>query len=191
MNTCAANTTSFSMARARIFGFFFNAGEPVPGSNYNDVMAGIQLYRMANSTDAAGVMRVSAFIAKCTDDSCIGSTTLASQELGTATINTPVDLQLSWDPANNRFAFQRATDALVYLNYTVADSAAASFPVKRLEIANSVAQCTATRQYVSAGVDFDAVQTDIQPAAGATTRSTAPALEQPSAVVDALIGQVN
>jgi len=190
MTTCAANTTSTNTARARIFGFFFNAGEPIPGSNYNDVMAGIQLHRNANSTDAAGVMRVYAFIAKCTDDSCIGSTTLASQDLGTATLNTPIDLQLSWDAANNRFAFQRASDALVYLNYTVADSAAASFPVKRLEISNQIAQCTATRQYVSAGVDFDNIKTDVQPASAVASSAVRAAVE-PVATFDPLIGRVD
>ena len=42
---CAANPTS-TAARARMFGFFFNSGQPVPGSFMNDVFAGAQVYRL-------------------------------------------------------------------------------------------------------------------------------------------------
>jgi hypothetical protein len=77
-SACAANSTP-SLARGRLFGFFFNAGDPNPGTNYNDVFAGIQVYRASNSTDGTGVLRVSSFIGQCTDDSCIGSTILKVQ----------------------------------------------------------------------------------------------------------------
>lgn len=158
-SACAANTTP-SMMRARLFGFFFNAGSPIAGSNYNDVFAGIQLYRASNSTDGANVMRVSAFIGQCTDDSCIGSTILATQDMGTTTVGTPVPLQVAWEPANNRFVFQRDAQTPVNLAYTVSDLAPASFPVKRLEIANQIAHCTATRTAATGMADFDNVQTN-------------------------------
>lgn len=189
MTNCPANTST-SAARARLFGFFFNAGEPIPGSNYNDVMAGIQLYRLRSSTDASDVLRVSAFVARCADDSCIASTTLASQELGTATMNTPIALQVGWEPASNRFAFQRASDTVVYLNYGVPDSQPASFPTKRLEVSNQVAQCTTTRGAVTAQADFDNVMTNIQPSAARLTAPAAAATAT-TAEVDPLVGQVN
>lgn len=185
---CAANTTP-SGARARIFGFFFNAGSPVPGSNYNDVYAGIQLHRMSNSTDGAGVLRVFAFVGICTDDSCIASTTLASQDLGTTTLNTPVELQVSWDAANNRFAFQRDAQAAVNLAYTVADTEAASFPVKRLEVSNQVAHCTASRPAVTTWADFDNVKTAAAALAAASMRPAVGAgRAEPS---DSVVGHVN
>lgn len=158
-SACAANTTP-SIMRARLFGFFFNAGSPQPGSNYNDVYAGIQLYRASNSTDGANVLRVSAFVGQCTDDSCIASTTLVSQDMGTTTVGTPVPLQMAWEPENNRFVFQRDGLTPINLAYTVSDTAPASFPVKRLEISNQIAHCTATRTSATGEADFDNVQTN-------------------------------
>lgn len=187
VTSCAGNTTP-SAARARLFGFFFNAGVPQPGSNYNDVFAGIQLSRASNSTDAAGLMRVTAFVGKCTDDSCIASTSLGSQDLGTVAINTPLDLQVGWDAASNRFSYQRGTDALVFLPYTVSDSQPASFPVKRLEISNQVAQCTATRQSVFGSADFDNVKTNVSPA---LRMPPLPRELEPDAVFDEVIGRIH
>jgi hypothetical protein len=184
---CAANTTP-TLARARIFGFFFNAGTPIPGSNYNDVFAGIQLYRASNSTDGAGILRASAFVGICTDDSCIGSTVLASQELGTTPINTATELQVTWDAANNRFTFQRDAQALVNLAYTVADTQPASFPVKRLEISNQVAHCTASRPAANGGADFDNVKT--QTVAAKASQVLRDDLES-SARFDPVVGRAN
>jgi hypothetical protein len=158
-STCAANTTP-SIMRARLFGFFFNAGSPQPGSNYNDVFAGIQLYRASNSTDGANVMRVSAFVGQCTDDSCIASTILVSQDMGTTTVGTAVPLQMVWEPANNRFVFQRDAQTPINLAYTVSDTQPASFPVKRLEVSNQIAHCTAVRTASNGVADFDNVQTN-------------------------------
>jgi len=186
---CAANTTP-TLTRARIFGFFFNAGTPVPGSNYNDVFAGIQLYRASNSTDGAGVLRVSAFVGICTDDSCIGSTLLASQDMGTSSVNTATDLQVTWDATNNRFTFQRDAQAVVNLAYTVADSQPASFPVKRLEISNQIAHCTASRPTGNGGADFDNVKTE-SPAALAVTPMTLRRDREAAATFDPIVGRAN
>lgn len=160
---CAANSTPSSV-RGRLFGFFFNAGEPTAGSNYNDVYAGLQLSRASNSVDGAGVLRVVAFVGICTDDSCIGSTTLNSMDMGTTDVGTPIVLRVSWDATNNRFIFQRDTQALVYLDYTVADTEPASYPVKRLEVSDQIAHCTASRPTVNGIFDFDHVQTNALPA---------------------------
>lgn len=189
---CAGNTTDFSVARGRIFGFFFNAGTPISGSNYNDVFAGIQLYRASNSTDAAGVLRVSAFVGICTDDSCIGSTILASTAMGTTTLNTPVELQVSWDAANNRFNFQRNSETVVPLNYTVADTQPASFPVKRLEISNQVAHCTATRAATTGAVDFDNVKIATTAAQALKQFTAVPSADlESSAKFDLIAGRAN
>jgi hypothetical protein len=186
---CAANPSP-SVMRARLFGFFFNAGQPIPGSNYNDVFAGIQIYRASNSTDAAGVLRVSSFVGVCTDDACIASTLLASADMGTTTVGTPITLQMSWDPANNRFNFQRDSQTAVPLSYTVADAQPASFPVKRLEVHDQIAHCTATRTFTNGIVDFDNVQTNslaglaIQPLKETASSTAAPA-------VDPIVGRVD
>jgi hypothetical protein len=157
--TCAANTTP-TVTRGRLFGFFFNAGQPIPGSNYNDVFAGIQAYRASNSTDAAGVLRVSAFVGQCSDDACISSVVLGSTDMGTTNLGTAIALQVTWDPANNRFTFQRDSQTSVNIAYTVSDAEPASFPVKRLEVNNQIAHCTAARPAANGIFDFDNVQTN-------------------------------
>jgi hypothetical protein len=187
---CAANTTP-SVARARIFGFFFNAGVAVPGSNYNDVYAGIQVSRGSGSTDAAGIFRVTGFIGKCTDDACISSTTVAYQDLGTATLGTATEVGVTWDRAAHRFAYQRATDAVVYLPYTLPDVEAASFPVKRMEISNQVAQCTSTRPVASAAADFDNVKTNVSPAQALYDGKQRLQSAEPEPEFDAAVGRVN
>ncbi|HEV8690492.1 MAG TPA: hypothetical protein VGQ91_09375 [Ideonella sp.] len=187
--TCAGNTTTPTVARGRVFGFFFNAGTPIPGSNYNDVFAGVQLYRASNSTDGAGVLRASAFVGICTDDSCIASAVLASQELGTTTLNTATELQVTWDAANNRFTFQKDDDTAVNLAYTVADGHPASFPVKRLEVSNQIAHCTASRPSGFAAVDFDNVK--IARAATEALRAQATPDRESAASFDRIVGRAN
>jgi hypothetical protein len=157
--SCAANTTP-TVTRGRLFGFFFNAGQPIPGSNYNDVFAGIQAYRASNSTDAAGVLRVSAFVGQCSDDACISSVILGSSDMGMTNVGTAIALQVTWDAVNNRFTFQRDSQTSVNIAYTVSDAQPASFPVKRLEVNNQIAHCTAVRPAANGIFDFDNVQTN-------------------------------
>lgn len=188
---CAGNTTP-SIGRARLFGFFFNAGTPIPGSNYNDIYAGIQIYRASNSTDASGVLRLSGFIGQCTDDNCIGSNILASTDMGavTTSLNTANALQVTWDSANNRFLFQRNSETAIPLTYTVADTNPASFPVKRLEISNQVAHCSASRPAVSMTADFDSVQTNSL--TGLAVKPLLPAFQQGAfPQTDPLVGRVD
>lgn len=187
--TCSGNTAA-TLTRGRMFGFFFNAGMPIPGSNYNDVFAGIQAYRASNSTDGSGVLRVSAFVGQCTDDSCIGSTTLASQDLGTVNVNTPVILELLWDPANNRFTFKRDAQAAVNLAYTVADAQPAAFPVKRLEVSNTVPHCTSSRPNAFGSVNFDNVSLAVNPAL-ASAQQASTVMAEPEPAADAIVGHVH
>ncbi len=188
-SACAANTTP-SIMRARLFGFFFNAGQPIPGSNYNDIFAGIQIYRASNSTDGAGVLRVSSFVGQCTDDACIASTILASADMGATTVGTPIALQMSWDPANNRFNFQRDSETVVPLAYTVADTQPAAFPVKRLEVSDQIAHCSATRTFTNGIVDFDNVQTNSL--AGLTVQALKPvSMSTAAPAVDPIVGRVD
>lgn len=111
LNNCAANTSASSGVRARLFGFFINAGTPIIGSFMNDVFAGIQIGRTSTTTDGASLFRVTAFIGMCTDDSCIGSRTVASNDvLLKVGLNTPVDMSVAWDGANNAFLAASAAD---------------------------------------------------------------------------------
>jgi len=187
---CAGNTTP-TVTRGRLFGFFFNAGQPIPGSSYNDVFAGIQVYRASNSTDDTGVLRVSSFVGQCTDDSCIGSTILNSADMGTTNIGTAIALQLTWDPANNRFTFQRDSQTAVNLAYTVSDAELASFPVKRLEVNNQIAHCTAARPAANGIFDFDSVQTNALTGQAIVPLSATAARSAVAPHVDDVVGRVD
>ena len=188
---CGANTAP-SLARARLFGFFFNAGYPVnPGSEYNDVYAQAQVYRASNSTDAAGVMQVSANIGICTDNDCIGSTTLATVSLGTVALNTPVQLQVSWDKAHKQFTFQRDSNTAVSLPYTVSDLQPPQYNAKRIEVANIVAQCTATRVSSYSGADFDNIMTNALPTVLTNTVSAPAVRSRPTELSDPINGGAN
>ena len=187
--TCAGNTTSASNARARIFGFFFNAGTPTPGSEYNDVYASVQVSRLSNSTDPAGTFQVSGVIGVCTDDSCIGSNTVSTTPLGTVTLNTPTTLEVHWDPANNRFIFQKDSAAAVNVAYTLSDANPPEYAAKRIEVANVIANCTATRASAYSGADFDNVMTNALPAV--VLPMTSAAHPELAPLVDAASGGAN
>ena len=157
--TCPANPTP-GANRARLFGFFFNAGTPQPFNNYNDVYAGIQLQRLSNSSDAAGVLHVIGFVGICTDDSCINTTTLSTLDLGLAAVGTPVALQVGWNKASHLFSFQKDLEAAQTIPYTYDDAQAPAFPGKRIEVYNVAPHCTASRVPVNTTADFDGVMTN-------------------------------
>lgn len=90
--------------RARLFGFFFNAGESIAGNSVDDVFAAAQIHRTSNSADAAGVFKVLAYAGICLDESCLSSS-LGSVD--TVSLNTPITLEMRWDPDNSRFTFKR------------------------------------------------------------------------------------
>lgn len=194
MGACAANTTDFSQGRARLLGFFFNAGTPVPGSSYNDIGAQITIGRASNTTDATGVLRVNASLFRCTDDACISTVSLGFRDLGTASFNTPVELEVGWEPDSNRFRFQRDAQAVQYLTYTVSDSGASQIGSKFVGVQSQVMNCT-TRigTYVSA--DIDNVKTNALPvvslARRAESRRAPTSRWDPITPDEALIGGVN
>jgi len=189
---CAGNTSP-SLARARVFGFFFNAGYPQPGSEYNDVYAQVQVFRASNSVDAAGVMQISANIGICTDDSCIGSTTLSSISLGTTAVNTPVEVQVSWDKAHKQFTFQRNLDTAVSIPYTYSDLQPPQYNAKRIEVANNLAQCTGSRVFSYSGADFTNIMTNALPSVVTNTISASPATlsARPIQLSDPIQGGIN
>lgn len=158
LSTCAGNTSP-GVVRARLFGFFFNAGTPVPRSNYNDVFATIGVSRASNSADGDGIFRVSASVGICTDDSCIATTSLGSQDLGTVALNAATTVSVSWNPASHLFSFQRDAGSAVSIAYTVTDTHSPQNDLKRLEVSNLIPNCTTSRLSVYGGADFDSVFT--------------------------------
>lgn len=172
LNNCAANTSVSSGIRARLFGFFFNAGTPVVGSFMNDVFAGIQVGRTSTTTDDANLFRVTAFIGMCSDDNCVGSKSVASKDiLLNVGLNTPIDMSVAWDRDNNAFLFS-ANGTTDTLTYTLNDTNLAVNPNKRMEVSNNMQTCT-SRILTAAVADFDNVYTSA-PSAAAAVQSVGP-----------------
>ena len=156
---CAGNAMA-GASRARLIGTFFNIGDVKPGNEYNDVIASIQIYRLSNSADAAGVLKVLGSVSICADSECIGSNPVGSVDLGAATINTPTDLHVTWDKANKQFIFQKGTEPTQNVVYTYAESHVPAYAAKRLEAIADISNCTATRTVTTTWVDFDNVYTN-------------------------------
>jgi hypothetical protein len=143
---CAANPTITS-ARAELLGFFFNAGPRVAGSAINDISAAITIRRFANSTDPANVLRVAAFVIKCTNADCSTSEILFSNaSIGTVLLGSPATLRMDWQPSANRFLFRLNSGPFIPGPYFVADSLTPgnTFFKRRVGVRNLVANCTTT-----------------------------------------------
>lgn len=152
---CAGNTLAGG-ARAGIQGAFFNADIPEPGVSSDDVRAGIAVF---SSAGELGVFRVRSFVYRCDDTSCLITTSLDSDDLGTVSVNTDVTLQLQWDPVNNRFLFQRNNLPPVISTYTDQDTEKPGFGFKTLEVVGFPENCTTNpRPQAFMDATFDNVQ---------------------------------
>jgi len=120
---------------------FFNTATPTPGSMENDVVAGISMFRAAESTDPPDVLRVQSVVLHCKSWVC--DTTLHHKDLGPVKRGEMARLRIQGDRDNHRFIFQRDDAPEVVAPYTMSDTAQPSATVKRLVIANEVANCTA------------------------------------------------
>jgi hypothetical protein len=121
-------------------GHFFDTATPTPGSMENDVVAGISMFRAADSTDPPDVLRVQSVVLHCKSRAC--DTTLHHKDLGPVKREEMARLRIQWDRDNHRFICQRDDAPEVIAPYTVSDTAQPSAAVKRLVIANEVANCT-------------------------------------------------
>lgn len=154
---CGANLGTNSLARARLFGYFFNAGVQNPGSLNNDVYAMVQIARLGNTADLPGTFRVSGFVGICTDETCVSSVSLGGQEFLTGvTLNSPLEVSVTWDKAGHQFKFT-AGGASLNVPYTVKEKSPAGVPAKRMEVNNVMPNCIAGRIAVAATADFDDV----------------------------------
>jgi hypothetical protein len=137
---CTANPATTS-SRIGLQGSFFNTDTPMPGLFANDVRAGIGVFA---SPSEPGVLRVQSFVYECHDTSCSSFTIIGGNDLGTVSVNTDVMLQMQWDPPNNRFLFQRDSQAAVSVSYgSLADTAKPGVGFKTLEVVHFPENCVA------------------------------------------------
>ncbi len=152
---CVANTAAGG-ARAGLQGSFFNTDTAQPGASSDDMRAGIAVF---SSVTEPGILHVRSFVYQCHDTACLITTTLDSDDLGTVSVNTDVTLQLQWDPANNKFLFQRDALAPISSIYTGPDSEKPGFGFKTLEIVGFPENCIANpRPQTFMDATFDNVQ---------------------------------
>jgi hypothetical protein len=159
------DTNAFAtFPRARIGGGFFNAGAvaPTPGNQTNDVFAFVGAGRPIDSTNSSNVLSLEGRVFLCNDSTCSTNTVIGSADLGTAKVNQKTKLRITWDPANNRFLFQKGKGAEVFVEYSQADDFApgtSNGGNKRLEIYHQIANCTsAPRPVAYMEVFFDDIK---------------------------------
>jgi hypothetical protein len=142
---CPSNPAP-TLAIVDTFGYFFNAGTPIPGSHVDDVFATVGVQRVSNSTDPPGVLRVIGIVVHCHNVDCSNSTFLGltGTSLGTVTTGQWVKLLMQWDQANHQFIFQRGALPPVMVPYLVSDTAELGIQSKDLEVVQIVANCTGT-----------------------------------------------
>lgn len=138
---CGDNDTT-SRVRARIVGSFFNTANQTSDGAENDVRAQVRLQRKAESTDVKNVLIVGVDVYRCTDSNCQGDEILGTVDLGTTKVGKRVTLRLEWDQSAKRFIVQRDNEAEVSLYYTAPDTQPPSVKIKRLEAAQTLANCT-------------------------------------------------
>ena len=130
-------------ARARIIGSFFNVGTPTPGSQVNDVIAQVRVFRASNSADAPGLLRVQGILSLCTTADCAAATTVGNVvELGTVAVGTPVTLELQWDQGGKAFTFSRDGGASIgTVGYAFPDTTPPSSLFRQLSTRVNVPNC--------------------------------------------------
>ena len=164
LGNCAAGGNPASAAVEVSGGFFSaNSGAAAGASRFMDVRASMYLYHVASDATSAG--QIYAYVLRCLDDECRSQEVIAATTLGTATLNTPVTLEMRWDKANQRFVFQRDAQAAVNLSYAgqATDLAPAHDMTKRVQVWGQPPNCTSGRVSVYTGVDIDDVYTNTLP----------------------------
>ena len=82
-NGCPSNP-AVGDARARIMGSFFNTVATTGGTQLDDAIAQVRLYRASNSADPAGLLRVQGILSICTTADCNATTIVGNiVDLGT------------------------------------------------------------------------------------------------------------
>jgi hypothetical protein len=162
---CATNETP-SVARARLFGYFFNVGSAVPTSHIDDVFATVQLYRSSTSPYPPGTLRVAGIVGRCTDASCNRFETLGTASMGTVEVDTPLRLSMYWR-GYPYYAFsmtRRLPDQQQADDYTVTipfgERHESISPDRRLEVSSQIAHCSPQRAMADGVADFDEVYVD-------------------------------
>lgn len=155
---CTANSTP-TEGRARLIGSFFNQGVSTPGSQVNDVLAQVRVYRRTNASTPAGTLTVEGLALVCTNSDCSTSTLLGGvQDLGTTMVGSSIKVTMAWDQANKQFQFARDGGSPLIVAYALADTTPPSVPLKSLQTRTQMANCfSGPRTEATVEASFDNV----------------------------------
>ncbi len=144
---CPANVTP-SITRAAIDLNRINdlaPGTPLPpGDITGDHIARVEVRRLSDSTDPAGVLTVRALLFRCNNAACTSSTVVGTPlVLGEVTTHERVNIRLSWDAAGNTFhaGLNQSPDVLVPYPPAV-NARPANSPFATLRVQQLPANCT-------------------------------------------------
>jgi hypothetical protein len=141
---CGTNTLS-TQPQARIGGMYFNTGVATPGDATNDVRAFIIITRPSDSTNSSNVLDITGTVVVCNDADCTTNTPIGTVDIGTAIVNLPVKVRITWDAVNNRFVFQKGKSPEVEILYTQTVGGAPGAGLggtKRVEVNHQIPNCT-------------------------------------------------
>lgn len=160
-SACSGNPTP-TVIRARLFGYYFNAGPARPNSNLNDVFAMMQISRSSVSIDPPDVLSVTGVAGRCLNDDCSSTQTLATVNLGTMNKDQTVELSVDWSRQRHLFEFGRrnywsAVWHYGYVAYDLSDESPATIPTKRVEVSSQIAHCMPVRASANGIFDFPLV----------------------------------
>lgn len=137
---CSTNS-DVGFVATQVFGTFFNTGTATPNSHVNDVAVAIDVVRSAAVLDNERQFRINAAILLCRNANCFDVTVLNAQSLGSVRQGDDVRLQVRWEPANDRFAFQRDDETETFAMYTVPDTAPPGLSNKLVGVNIGVPNC--------------------------------------------------
>jgi hypothetical protein len=123
------------------------------------VVAQILIQRFSNSTNKAGILRISGEILECTDPSCFSnnSSTYQSVDLGTIRVGQWATVSVEWDSALDQFIFQLGKEPPQVIPYTMTVASPPNSPYKLLGVRPRIPYCASERQVGFIGANFENV----------------------------------
>jgi len=135
--------TDPAIARARLGGFFFNAGTRTQNSYEGDVGASVCLVK--SSDDGSKSIAVNGVIFECLDQACDSIFAIGPIALGTVKLSQTLTVFVQWDLTNHQFIFHNGSKT-VSLSYSgvLTDKSPPENDFKTLRVDAVVPSCSSS-----------------------------------------------
>lgn len=142
---CPDLNTTPTNSRARLVGFFFNAGEittpPTPPGRTNDVLVQLRISRRSDSADKPQLLEVMADVVRCTDAPCNNAAGPPPVLLGNIMLGQWATIEVGWN-GDRQFNLKLNKEPSILFNIpTEWDVKPVSSPVGALGVAHRIANC--------------------------------------------------